>query len=113
MNIQDIDFDKDVVIYQAPRVGIVKLQKLNYNSYGFIYLQKPNMGPVFVGESPKLSLYKAMTGNGDPRRKKQCYVGTIKDLAVALVTGTILTQQPDSLTQAVQDFHSGQYKVIA
>ena len=48
------------VFYQAPTAGLCKLTKLSNNDYGFIYLQRPDLSPVFVSSNPKKAAIYAL-----------------------------------------------------
>jgi hypothetical protein len=62
-----IDFRRTVVFYMSPASGPVKLQRIKGKTWGFAYLNRPDLEPVFMGRSPVEAIRKVMATRRYPR----------------------------------------------
>lgn len=79
----EINHKKQVVVYQAPNAGIVKLQRLDTDQWAFVYLQRPDLTPVFVRDTPEQCIEAA------ERKNRICYIGDHEALGQSLIENKI------------------------
>lgn len=107
MNIDEIDIKKHVVIYHAPVAGIAKLQRLGNSRYGFVYLDRPDLQPIFVRHTAEEAMNAVLnTEKKKEGKQRHLLVGNQADLSREILTLAMMKSFDHALKIETQRFEA-------
>lgn len=81
-----LDFRRNVVFYMSPSSGPVKLSRIDGKKWGFVYLRRPDLEPVFKGRSPLEAIRNVMATTRLPRtcRRRTLFTCDVRTFGLML-----------------------------